>query len=64
MIQRFPDSADLDRAYTQLAQAIGRVGEANAPRFLATLALALLIREGCSADALNLIAQAERLAAE
>ena len=57
------DPADLDQVYTELAQAIGRVGEANTPLFLATLALGLLIKEGCTADALSLIAQAERLAA-
>lgn len=56
-------TGDLDQAYTALAEATARVGEANTPLFLATLALALLSREADVADALLLIAQAERLAA-
>ncbi|WP_411882376.1 hypothetical protein [Polaromonas sp. YR568] len=56
-------TGDLDRAYTALAEATARVGEAKTPLLLATLALALLSREVDVADALLLIAQAERLAA-
>ncbi|WP_411881094.1 hypothetical protein [Polaromonas sp. YR568] len=56
-------TGDLDRAYTALAEATARVGEAKTPLFLATLALALLSREADAAQALLLIAQAERLAA-
>lgn len=56
-------TGDLDQAYTALAEATARVGEAKTPLFLATLALALLSREADIAEALLLIAQAERLAA-
>jgi len=52
----------LDQTYTALAQATARVGEARAPLFLATLSLALLSRQADAAEALALIAQAERLA--
>lgn len=52
----------LDQTYTALAQATARVGEANAPLFLATLSLALLTRQTDADQALALIAQAERLA--
>ena len=56
-------SHQLDQTYTALAEATGRVGEARVPLFLATLALALLSRQDNGAEALALIAQAERLAA-
>ena len=56
-------SGDLDQAYTALAEAMARVGEARAPLLLATLALALLSRQPDAGEALALIAQAERLAA-
>ncbi|MDW5441673.1 hypothetical protein [Polaromonas sp. SM01] len=52
----------LDQTYTALAQATARVGEAKAPLFLATLSLALLMRQTDADQALVLIAQAERLA--
>ena len=52
----------LDQTYTALAEATARVGEAKAPLFLATLALALLTRQADADQALALIAQAERLA--
>lgn len=52
----------LDQLYTALAEATARVGEAKAPLFLATLALALLSRQADAGPALALIAQAERLA--
>ncbi|HEY3049373.1 MAG TPA: hypothetical protein VGJ72_18170 [Polaromonas sp.] len=52
----------LDQTYTALAQATARVGEAKAPLFLATLSLALMTRQTDAAEALALIAQAERLA--
>jgi hypothetical protein len=51
----------IDQIYTALAEATGRVGEAKAPLFLATLALALLIKDPRNADAMMAIAQAERL---
>jgi hypothetical protein len=56
-------SHPLDQTYTALAEATARVGEAKAPLFLAVLALALLSRQTDTAEALALIAQAERLAA-
>ena len=56
------DAGHLDQTYTALAEATARVGEARAPLFLATLSLALLSRQADAADALALIAQAERLA--
>jgi hypothetical protein len=56
--------AQLDDTYTALARATARVGEAKAPLMLATLALALIAREDDAAQALALIAQAERLAQE
>jgi len=56
--------AELDDTYTALARATARVGEAKAPLLLATLALALIAREDDAAEALALIAQAERLARE
>ena len=52
----------LDQTYTALAEATARVGEAKAPLFLATLSLALMTRQTDAAEALALIAQAERLA--
>ncbi|MES2944559.1 MAG: hypothetical protein V4772_16950 [Pseudomonadota bacterium] len=53
----------LDQTYTALAEATARVGEGKAALFLATLALALLSRQADAAEALALIAQAERLSA-
>ena len=53
----------LELTYTALAEATARVGEAKAPLFLATLALALLSRQTDINETLMLIAQAERLAA-
>ena len=53
----------LDQTYAALAEATARVGEAKVPLFLATLSLALLSRQSDAAQALALIAQAERLAA-
>ena len=53
---------ELDQTYTALAEATARVGEAKAPLFLATLSLALMTRQTDAAEALALIAQAERLA--
>ncbi len=55
--------AQLTETYTALAEATARVGEARAPLFLSTLALALLAHQGEAAPALALIAQAERLSA-
>jgi hypothetical protein len=56
------ETAGLDRIYTELAEAIERVGPESRTLFLSTLALALLIEEGCSKKGLDLIAQAERVA--
>ncbi len=53
----------LDHSYAALAEATTRVGEARAPLFLATLALSMMARYTDSAEALVLIAQAERLSA-
>ena len=53
---------DLDRNYTALSEALGRVGPERAALMLATLSLALLAREPDSEQVLQLIAQAERLA--
>ncbi|AYQ29706.1 MULTISPECIES: hypothetical protein [unclassified Polaromonas] len=55
-------ASHLDQTYTALAEATARVGEAKAPLFLATLALALLSKQADGSQALALIAQAERLA--
>lgn len=54
----------LDQIYSALAEATARVGEANAPLFLAVLSLSLMARQSDTdtAEALTLIAQAERLA--
>jgi hypothetical protein len=52
---------DLDRVYTELAEAAGRLGAEKTPLFLATLALAMLIDRGPSTRSLDFIAQAERL---
>jgi hypothetical protein len=53
---------DLDRSYTALSEALGRVGEERSALLLATLSLALLAREPDVQPVLDLIAQAERLA--
>ena len=53
---------DLDRSYTALSEALGRVGPERAPLLLATLSLALLAREPHAEPVIELIAQAERLA--
>ena len=52
---------DLDRTYTELAEALGRVGEARAPLLLSTLVLALVARQREASSVLPLIGQAERL---
>jgi hypothetical protein len=56
------NSDDLDRSYTELCEALGRVGEDRSALLLATLSLALLAREDDTQLVLNLISQAERLA--
>ena len=53
---------DLDRSYTALSEALGRVGDGKSALLLATLSLALLAREADVQTVLDLIAQAERLA--
>jgi hypothetical protein len=52
---------ELDTGYTALAEALGRVGEANTPLFLATLALSLLAALPDTQSGLDAIAQAEGL---
>lgn len=54
--------SELDQIYTALAQSTTHVGEAKAPLFLATLSLSLLAKGDDVAAAMQLIAQAERLA--
>ncbi len=50
---------DLDRAYTALCHALGRVGEEKAPLLLATLSLALIARQDGAEAVLPLIEAAE-----
>jgi len=57
------NSTELDTAYTALAEAIGRTGEANAQLMLATLALSLIAKLENADVALALIKQAESLIA-
>ncbi|HYG42917.1 MAG TPA: hypothetical protein VEA17_08350 [Bordetella sp.] len=52
--------SDLDLAYTQLAQALTRVGDAQAPLFLSALCLSLISRQDAAAPVLALIEQAEQ----
>jgi hypothetical protein len=52
---------ELDVAYTALAEAIGRVGEANASLMLATLSLSLIAKMDNLDEALTLVKQAEEL---
>lgn len=52
---------DLDRSYSALCEALGRVGEAQAGLLLATLSLALMARAEDATEVLRLIEQAERL---
>ncbi len=56
--------AELDDCYTALSQALGRAGEERAPLLLATLCLALMVRQPQAAPVLELIGQAERLAGQ
>jgi hypothetical protein len=53
----------LDHAYTALAQAITRQGKDKAQLFLATLALSLIASHPDEKQCLQLIEQAESLAA-
>lgn len=50
--------SDLDISYTALCQALGEVGEPQAPLLLAMLSLALMARLPDAASALPLIEQA------
>jgi hypothetical protein len=52
---------DLDAAYTELANAINRIGQEKAQLMLATLCLSLISERDDSAEVLKAIAQAERL---
>jgi hypothetical protein len=54
--------SDLEIAYTELADAIHRVGQNKAQLMLATLCLSLISEHGDGATVLKAIAQAERLA--
>jgi hypothetical protein len=51
--------AQLDEVYTALAQAVARVGEAQAPLFLSMLSLQLLSRQPDAERALDFIRGAE-----
>jgi hypothetical protein len=51
--------AQLDTAYTALAEAVSRFGPGKAELFLATLALDLLSQQGDALSCLKMIAQAE-----
>lgn len=55
-------ASDIDTLYTELANAIHRVGPDKAQLFLATLALSLLSEQKNGSAAIALIAQSERLA--
>jgi hypothetical protein len=55
------NNAEIEIAYTALAECIARVGEAKTPLLLATLALDLLHRQPDAHAALARILQAERL---
>jgi len=55
------NAEELDRAYTALSEALGRVGADKASLMLATLSLALLARQDDAQTVLPLIEQAERL---
>jgi hypothetical protein len=55
------NSTELDTAYTALAEAIGRTGEANAQLMLATLSLSLIAKMEKLDVPLALIKQAEVL---
>jgi hypothetical protein len=52
---------DLDQSYSELSEALARVGDDRAHLFLATLSLALLARLPDARAVLPLIEQAERL---
>jgi hypothetical protein len=54
--------SELDTVYTALAEALGRVGEGKTPLMLSTLCLSLLAKQADANAALELIAQAEKLA--
>ena len=53
---------ELDRVYTALAEALGRVGQVNTPLLLSTLALALLADLPSANKGLSLIEKAQALA--
>jgi hypothetical protein len=55
------NNADIELAYSALAECIARVGEAKTSLLLATLALDLLSREADADAALARIQRAERL---
>ena len=52
---------ELDRCYTALSEALGRMGADKVPLLLATLALGVLARQPNAQAALLLIEQAERV---
>ncbi len=58
------NAADLDRSYTALAEALGRVGEHRASLLLATLALDLMARADDAEGMRAAIGRAERLCDE
>ena len=58
------DAERLDRLYTQLAEALGRVGEERAPLFLATLVLDLMTARIDESRVAGAIVRSEGLAAQ
>ena len=49
------NDADLDRSYTALCQALGRVGPERGEQLLAMVALALIARTGSAEEVLELV---------
>ena len=52
------EAEDLDRSYSALCEAMGRVGEGKAPLLLAMVSLALIARQGSAEDVLPIIESA------
>ncbi|MBI0535248.1 hypothetical protein D9599_06665 [Roseomonas sp. KE2513] len=52
------EAEDLDRSYTALCEAMGRVGEGKASLLLAMVSLALIARQGSAEDVLPIIESA------
>lgn len=52
--------SDLDQSYSKLCASLGKVGQAQAPMFLAMLSLSLMSRFEQAGDVLALIDNAEQ----